>query len=102
MIGFVAPKATAAMLIFALVMGLTGDATVSPTSALVSRRFGVAAMGFLFGMTFVCHQLGGFLSSWLGGTIIENGNVVLLWAADILLCALESLASFRIRVRSGE
>ena len=67
-----APKTLVTMLLFALIMGMSGDATVTPTSEIVSRRFGAEAMGFLFGITFVCHQVGAFLSSWLGGIFVEN------------------------------
>ena len=80
------------------VTGMTGDATVTPTSELVSRRFGPESLGFLFGISFVCHQIGGFLSSWLGGVFIEqSGNYTAIWAIDVALCALAALAGYRIQ-----
>lgn len=98
-----APKTLVTMLLFALIMGMSGDATVTPTSEIVSRRFGAEAMGFLFGITFVCHQVGAFLSSWLGGIFVENlGNYGLIWMFDIALCIFASLVSFRIRITDGE
>ncbi len=100
---FAAPKNPVSMLLFALIMGLSGNATVTPTSEIISRRFGVRAMAFLFGITFACHQTGAFLSSSLGGIFIDKlENYELIWILDILLCALASLVSFRIRVTEGE
>ena len=86
------PKNAFSVFAFMTVLGLTGDATVTPTSEVISRKFGAAALGFLFGITFVGHQAGGFLSSWLGG-LLDGSS---LWTADIVLCALASLASWRI------
>ena len=100
---FIAPRSLVTMLVFALIMGLSGDATVTPTSEIVSRRFGAGAMGFLFGITFVCHQVGAFLSSWLGGIFIEKlGSYRSIWSLDIALCLFASLVSFRIHVMEGE
>lgn len=100
---FASPKNAATILLFALIMGMTGEATVTPTSEIISRRFGARAMGFLFGITFVCHQIGAFISSWLGGIFIDNlGNYNLIWMIDIGLCALASFVSFRIGTHDGE
>lgn len=100
---FFMPKTLVPILIFSLILGLTGDATVTPTSEIISRRFGAGAMSFLFGITFVCHQIGGFISSWLGGLFITNsGNYNLIWMIDIILCVLASAVSYKIKVCSGE
>lgn len=94
---FLLPKTLPFLLLFALLLGLTGDATVSPTSEIVSRKFGPAAIGFLFGITFVCHQVGGFISSWLGGILFtQTGSVLALWGADLVLCALAAVVSLSI------
>lgn len=100
---FAMPKNLTTAIIFALILGLTGDATVTPTSEIVSRRFGAKTIGFLFGMTFVCHQIGAFISSWLGGVLIEQtGSYTLIWSLDILLCAMAALTSYRIKRHEGE
>ena len=100
---FVAPKNLISMIVFAFILGMTGDATVTPTSEIISRRFGAKTMGFLFGITYVCHQIGAFVSSWLGGIFIDNmGNYSLIWIIDIMLCALAALVSFRISIKQGE
>ena len=92
------PKTVFSVFLFITVLGLTGDATVTPTSEIVSRRFGPESLGLLFGITYVGHQLGGFLSSWLGGIFItQSGNYQAVWLIDIALCAIASAASFTIR-----
>ena len=99
---FAAPKNLFSMVMFTFVLGMTGDATVTPTSEIISSRFGARTMGFLFGITFVCHQTGAFISSWLGGVFIDNmGNHELIWMIDIALCAFAALASFRISFKEA-
>lgn len=93
-----APKNTISILVFSFMMGVTGDATVTPTSGIISRQFGVRAMGFLFGITFVCHQIGAFISSWLGGILIGRyGSYLTIWILDIFLCVLAAIVSYCIR-----
>lgn len=91
------PKTVFTVFLFIVILGMTGDATVTPTSEIVSRRFGPESLGFLFGITFVGHQIGGFISSWLGGIFItQSGNYQAIWMFDIALCAIAALASYGI------
>ena len=95
---FLVPQTTIWLALFALLLGMTGDATVTPTSQIISNRFGAASMAFLFGLTFVCHQTGGFISSWLGGILYtQTGSYDMIWLADIILCAIAAAASYSIR-----
>lgn len=92
------PKTVFTIFLFITVLGITGDATVTPTSEIVSKRFGPESLGFLFGITFVGHQIGGFISSWLGGIFItQSGNYQTIWMLDIVLCAIAAAASYSIR-----
>ena len=91
------PKTVFTVFLFIVILGMTGDATVTPTSEIVSRRFGPESLGFLFGITFVGHQIGGFISSWLGGVFIaQSGDYQAIWMFDIALCAIASVASYGI------
>ena len=97
---FLLPQNTLCLGLFTLLLGFTGDATVTPTSEIISRRFGPASRGFLFWLTFVCHQIGGFVSSWLGGILFtQTGSYQTIWLADAVLCAIASLASYSISRR---
>lgn len=93
----VLPKNILSVFLFITILGMTGDATVTPTSEIISHKFGPESLGFLFGITFVCHQIGGFLSSWLGGVFITySSNYQTIWLIDIVLCAAASVASYII------
>ena len=51
----------------------------------------------LLPICFVGHQIGGFISSWLGGIFItQSGNYQAIWMFDIALCAIAALASYGI------
>lgn len=53
-------------------LGLTGDSTVPPTTGIISRKVGVARMAVVYGSIFISHQLGAFLSAWLGGILVST------------------------------
>lgn len=95
---FLMPKTLWAVIVFAIFFGLTGDSTITPTSEIVRREYGVERLGFLYGMTFVGHQIGAFISTWLTGILYTMyGNYVLIWSIDIVLCAIAATASYCIR-----
>ncbi|MGI6003043.1 MAG: MFS transporter [Lachnospiraceae bacterium] len=97
---FVMPHNFATAVIFAGGLGLTGDATVSPTSGLVHANFPLRQSATLIGLLFALHQIGAFLSAWLGGIIAEaTGGYTLLWVIDIALCVMASACSLRIARR---
>ena len=79
-------------------MDWTGDATVTPTSEIISRKFGAESMALLFGFVFVCHQVGSFFSTYLAGKFFQiTGGYDLIWIVNLCLCALASFVSYRIR-----
>lgn len=79
-------------------LGLSGDATVPPTSGIISRKFGAEKMAVLYGFTLIGHQIGAFASSNLGGLLVKTGmGYAPLWAIDMTLAAIASAASFSIR-----
>lgn len=95
-IGFLLlPKTLGSMYLFAALLGFSGAATVPPTSGLVSRRYGAARLGTLFGLVFVAHQLGSFFSAWLGGVCVSaTGGYTLIWCAGACLSLLAGAVSF--------
>lgn len=79
-------------------LGLCGDATVPPTSSIVSRTFGARKMAVLYGFAFIGHQFGAFLSATLGGIFVAHHmGYTPLWAINLCLAAIASTASYRIR-----
>lgn len=95
---FLLPKNIATVVFFAVALGLCGDATVTPTSEIISRKFGAVNMAFLFGMVFVCHQVGAFLSTWLAGMLLDiTESYFLIWLLNLGLCLLAACVSYRIK-----
>lgn len=79
-------------------LGMTGDATVPPTSGIISRKFGAERMAVLYGFTLIGHQIGAFVSSNLGGILVKLGmGYSPLWGINMILAAIAATASFAIR-----
>jgi len=96
---FLLPKNMAAVVLFAVALGLCGDATVTPTSEIISRKFGAVNMAFLFGLVFVCHQIGAFFSTWLAGMLFDvTGSYLLIWLFNLGFCALAAFVSYHIKI----
>ena len=94
----VAPKTSITFYIFAAGLGLTWLATVPPTAAIVGKLFGVRYLATLFGLTFLSHQIGGFLGAYLGGLAFESsGNYQWMWYADMALAAVAAAVNLPIR-----
>ncbi len=80
------PQDGAALLVFAIAIGLTYMSALPPTAELLARSFGVERLSGLLGATMLVHQLGGFFGAWLGGVAVEHGGGYLpLWIADAAL-----------------
>lgn len=89
---FLLPKNDFSAILFAFGLGLTCDATVAPTSLLVNARFGAEKLAVLFGLVYISHQAGCFISASLGGFFVKTFNSYeLIWVVDISLCLLASL-----------
>lgn len=81
-----------------LALGLSGVATVPPTSGLIAKIFGPQKLPTLFGLTYAAHQGGAFASAWAGGLCLKfTGGYNLIWQINICLCLLAGLACLRIR-----
>lgn len=92
------PKTIAFVFIATMLLGMSGDSTVPPTSGIISRKFGHEKMAVLYGFTLIGHQVGAFLSSSLGGVLVKAGvGYGPLWAANMCLAFIASSVSFAIR-----
>jgi MFS family permease len=92
------PKNMVTAVLFSIGLGMTGDATVSPTSGLVSENFSVRKVATLIGILFFSHQIGAFFSAWLGGVIRQTtGSYTAIWMIDVTLCIFASVLSSRIK-----
>ena len=80
------PASTAAVLVFAAVIGLLWLSTVPLTSGLVALMFGTRHVGMLFGVVFLSHQVGAFIGALLGGAVYDRtGSYDLMWVLCIAL-----------------
>jgi predicted MFS family arabinose efflux permease len=91
--GFVVlPVSLGSLLIFSALTGLTWLATVPLTSALIARLCGVQALGLLFGVAFLSHQLGSFAGALAGGWAFDaTGSYTAVWALAGLLGLIAAL-----------
>ena len=72
-LGFlILPKTVPFAFLATTLLGMSGDATVPPTSGIISRKFGAEKMAVLYGFTLIGHQIGAFASSYLGGIPCKN------------------------------
>jgi MFS family permease len=89
------------MLAFAVVYGLDWVATVPPTSALTTARFGVERAGILFAWIFAAHQLGAAVAAFGAGAIrTETGEYGLAFAVAGVLAIAAAGLMFAIRRRA--
>ena len=82
----ITPITVISTLIFTFVLGVLWLGTVPLTSGLVATFFGPKYMSMLYGIVFFSHQLGGFVSSWMGGWIFDlTGDYNIMWWFSVLL-----------------
>lgn len=94
------PLTPVSIMVFALVMGVLWLSTVPLTSALVLAMFGPRAMGTLFGLVFLTHQLGSFTGVWLGGALFDlYANYDAIWNLSIALGVASSLIHLFVQER---
>lgn len=78
-------------------LGATGVAGLAPTMGIITRIFGIAIMPTLFGLAYVVHQIGSFVSVWCGGICYQlTESYATVWLADMVLCLLAATAIFSI------
>jgi MFS family permease len=94
---FVLPVSQLSVVLFASVIGLLWLATVPLTAGIVAQIFGTRYMATLYAFVFLSHQLGSFLSVWLGGRLFDTtGSYDIVWWAIIVAGFAASLIHWPI------
>ncbi len=84
-------------------LGMCGDATVPPTTGIITKNFGAKKMAVLYGFALIGHQVGAFASSFLGGVFVKNGiGYAPLWIVNLCLAAIAATASYMIKEKKEE
>ncbi len=97
------PITEASTLVFAAVMGFTWLGVVPLVSGLIGKLFGLGNFNMLFGLVFLCHQLGGFLGPWMGGIVLDlSGGYEIAWYALIAIGAAATLLQWPMDDRPRE
>ena len=95
---FIPGMSTAGLWIFACVAGFSWIATLPLTSSLTAEVYGLRAMGTISGITFMFHQIGGFVSVTLAGWLYDvTGSYTLPFTIIGSLLALAAVSAFTIR-----
>ncbi len=92
------PKTMPVICIYIFLLGFTGASTVSPTSGICGKLFGARGMAIFFSFAFLLHQIGSFISAWIGGVLFEAvGSYSAIWAVDAALCLFAAIVSYTIK-----
>jgi MFS family permease len=97
-----APKTELTVLAFSVWMGLTYMAVLPPTAGLIGKLYGTQRLPTLLGLTFMLHQVGAFLGSWLGGVFAgATGSYDGMWLLDLALAVAAAVLALTIRERAA-
>lgn len=92
------PKNIYTAYLFIIGLGLTGNSTVPPTTLLIGKYFGNRKMPTLSGLAMVFHQVGSFLSTWLGSVLIAaTGSYIPIWLCGGTVALAAAVLSYTVR-----
>ena len=84
-------------IIFGITFGLLWLSTVPPTNGIVAQIFGTKYLSTLFGIVFLCHQLGAFAGAFLGGYFYDlYGSYDYAWYMAIALSIFATIVHYPI------
>ena len=82
---------------FAILAGFSWIASVPVTASLTADVYGLRALATISGVSFLCHQIGAFVSIILGGVLYDlTGSYLLPFALAACMLVPASIASFTI------
>jgi len=97
----IVPLTTWSVLTFSSIIGFLWLSTVPLTSGLVAQIFGPRYMTMLFGIVFFNHQVGSFISVWLGGYLFDTtGSYITVWWLSVALGLLAATLHLPIDERA--
>ncbi len=97
------PKSMLSICVYIFFLGFTGSATVTPVAGICGKIFGKKGVSILFGFAFLMHQIGSFLSAWLGGICFDyTGSYTAIWLIDCAFCLTAAAVSYMITEKSVE
>ncbi|MBI5276523.1 MAG: MFS transporter [Burkholderiales bacterium] len=83
--------------------GIVWAGSIALSSAILADIYGVRLVGLLYGLAYLGHQLGGMLSSWLGGWGYETfGTHWIAFGASGVLLLAAAFLSLRLPPRGYE
>ncbi|KAI9010512.1 major facilitator superfamily domain-containing protein [Phycomyces nitens] len=81
-----APLSNATVFTFSVIFGICWLSTVPPMTQFIGDIFGHKYIGTLFSLSFVAHQIGGFLGAYVGGIVYDStGSYIKMWYATLAL-----------------
>lgn len=96
------PKSSLVVYAFVIGLGLVGNATVPPTTLLISRFFGDRKMPTLSGIAMVFHQIGSAVSTWIGGRLIRSsGDYNMIWLCGAAVAAAAAILCYTVKEYSN-
>ena len=83
--------------IFAILAGFSWIASVPITASLTAEVYGLRALATISGISFLCHQIGAFISIILGGVLYDmTGSYLLPFSIAAACLVPAAIASFTI------
>jgi MFS family permease len=83
--------------IFAVLAGFSWIASVPITTSLTADVYGLRALGTISGISFLCHQIGAFVSIILGGVLFDlTGSYLLPFSLAAACLVPASIAAYAI------
>ena len=78
----------------ATIGGLAWAGSIALSSAILADTYGIRSLGILYGWTYLGHQLGAMISTWLGGWAYEayGSHWIAFGSAGVLLLAAAAIS----------